>query len=115
MEPGVAGLLGVGDAPELAAVAEFAGIPNLTAHFGVAGAGVKDDRRLVLEADDFEHLGGCFELVVADERRRRARLDLGKFDDFLLLAARARARCSSISLWKTSTSTVRPRSRAMSS
>ena len=48
MQPGVAGFLGVGDAPELAAVLQFAGVADLAAHFGVEGRGVENDGGLVL-------------------------------------------------------------------
>ena len=85
MQPRVAGLLCVGDAPELAAVFQFAGVADLAAHLGVAGAGVEDDGGLVLERHDFEHLGRRFQLVVADKLRGRGGLDLRKRNDFLLL------------------------------
>ncbi len=85
MQPGIAGFLSVGDAPKLAAVFEFAGVADLAAHFGVEGRGVENNGGLVLHADDFEHLGGRLQLVVADELGGRGGLDLGEFDDLLLL------------------------------
>ena len=62
MEPGVARFLGVGDAPELAAGAQFAGVADLAAHLGVERRGVEDDGGLVLDADDFEDFGGASSL-----------------------------------------------------
>ena len=85
VQPGVAGLLGVDHAPELAAAGEFAGVAELAAHLGVAGGGVEHHGGLVLEADDFEHARGRLQCVVAEEARGRLGLDLGQLDDGLLL------------------------------
>ena len=67
MQPGVAGLLRVNNGPELATAAHLTGVADLPAHFSVKRRAVKNDRRLVLHADDFEDLGQRFQLVVADE------------------------------------------------
>ena len=40
---------------------------------------------LSLTADDFEDFGGRLQFVEADELRGRGGLDLGEFDDLLLL------------------------------
>ena len=85
MQPSVAGLLRVGDAPELAAAGQFAGVADLAAHLGVAGAGVEDDGGLVLERNDFQNFGLDRQFLVADEFRGRGGFDLRKRNDFLLL------------------------------
>ena len=46
---------------------QLAGVADLAAHLGVAGAGVEDDGGLVLERDDFKDLG----LNVPVSRSRR--------------------------------------------
>ena len=90
MEPGLAGLLGVGDVPLAAAEGDDGGIADLAAHLGVAGGLIKDDGGAVLDLGDLGDLGLRAEGVVADESRRVVGTDVGKGDDLLLLR-RARA------------------------
>jgi hypothetical protein len=85
VQDGVAGLLGVDDAPELAGTGEFAGVADLAAHLGVADGVVEDDDGLVLELDDFLDVGAGVVVVVAEEVGGCLGLDLGKLDDLLLL------------------------------
>ena len=117
MERGVARLLRVRDAPELAAVFQFAGVADLAAHFGVERRGVEDNGGLVLYGDDFEDFGGRLQFVVADELGGRGGLDLGEFDDLLLLrgAGASAFLLAPSACCSRSTSTVIPRSRAISS
>ena len=85
MQEGVARLLGIGDAPELAGTDELAGVADLAAHLGIAHRGVEDDGGAVLQLDDLQDLGAGLQGVIAGERRRGLGLDLGQFDDLLLL------------------------------
>jgi hypothetical protein len=85
VQPSVAALLRIGDAPELAAAGQFAGVADLTPHLGVTGARVENDGGLVLERRDLDNLGRRFQFVVADELRGRSGFELGEGDDFLLL------------------------------
>src|SRR5439155_7390994 len=50
VQPGVAGLLGVADAPKLAAVLQLPRVTDLTAHLCVTRGGVEHHGRLVLES-----------------------------------------------------------------
>jgi len=50
VQPGVAELLSVCDAPDLSAVLQLAGVADLAAHFGVANTGVQHDAVLSLTA-----------------------------------------------------------------
>ena len=85
MQPGVATLLRIGDAPELAAAGDLAGVAELAAHLGVAGAGVEDDGGFVLEGDDLDDFGGGLQRVEAEELGGRGGFDLRERNDFLLL------------------------------
>ena len=85
MQPGVASFLGVGNGPKLTTAAHLAGVADLAAHLGIERRGVEDDGGLVLHADDFEDFGRRLQFVVADELGGRGGLDLGEFDDLLLL------------------------------
>ena len=100
MQQGIAGFLRVGDAPELAAAGQFAGVADLAAHLGVAGAGVEDDGGLVLERDDFQDLGLHRKVVVADEFVGVVVSICEREMTSFFCAARARARCSSINFSK---------------
>ena len=85
VEPGLAGLLGIGDVPLAAAEGDDRGVADLTAHLGVAGGLVEDDGRAVLDLGDLGDLRLRGEGVVADESRRVVGADVGKGDDLLLL------------------------------
>src|ERR1043165_7843266 len=85
VQPRVAGLLRVGDAPELAAGAQLAGVANLTAHLGIAWARIENDGRLVLVRHDLQYLRLDREVVVTDEFCGRGCLDFRNRNDFLFL------------------------------
>ena len=85
VQPRVAGLLRARDAPHVGAVGEFAGIADLPAHLGVGCARIEHHGGAVLERDDFEHLCGRGERVVADKFRRLLGLDFAQLDHGFLL------------------------------
>ncbi len=104
-------------APVVSGHVNHARVADLAAHFGVAGRAIENEVELVglLPGQDSFHHRLRFQIVKADEFRGRLGLELGQFDDLFFWAARARSRCSSMSLLKPATSTVNPRSRAINS
>src|SRR5262249_32032812 len=85
MEPRVAALLRVGDAPEPAAAGQFARIADLPTHLRVADGVVEHDGGLALERDDFLQIRASVIVVVTEEMRGSLSLDLRKLDDFFFL------------------------------
>ena len=76
MKPGVAGFLRVGDAPELAAAGQLAGVADLATHLGVTGRVSRMTAVLSFRFDDFDDLRGSLQRVEADELGGRGGLDL---------------------------------------
>ena len=85
MEEGVAGFLGIDNAPDFAAGLNFAGVADLAAHFGVERRSVKGDGDLVFDIDSVQDGGGGGETVESDEIGRMGRIEIGGGDDFLFL------------------------------
>src|SRR6266568_2990032 len=67
VQPCVARLLGIDDAPELGANAEFAGIADLATHFSVKRGRVEDDSGPAFHRENVKNFGGSLQLVVSNE------------------------------------------------
>ena len=85
VEPGLARLLSIGDAPRAAAERDDGGVADLTAHLGVTGRLLEDDGVAFLNLGDLGDFGLRAQGVVAGEGRGVIGADVGEGNDFLLL------------------------------
>ena len=76
MQPAIAAFLSIDDRPKLTSVADFAGIANLPAHFGVKGGVVGDNRNPILDANHLEDSSLGPQSVVPNKLSERSRLNV---------------------------------------
>src|SRR6267142_25690 len=81
MEPGISSLLGVGNPPNSPTAGYFPRIAKLTAHFGITGRGVNNDRGSIFAGYNLQYLGGRLKHIVAHKARGSRGFSVGEFND----------------------------------